>query len=248
MTRKWQGLFAGCLTIAVTATLCGQSDDWFQSKEHDFGNRWEGLFGQNQGSPAWELRSFLGNVESYSLDSSVNLRIKYYVPDSTEAFIKAQVINRTRPYLMQPKPGAMGKSAGWRDFGGWATKDVLMPKRIASRDLGVLVRLGADSEAVNTFAPALVYYSAAPKPIKSYRFDFFTARALKKFSFQVLGAKGYRRTYKDQPGTGDRGTMPIVFDAADVPVGWTRVLLSPEYESSGERLNLEWKFYNERLP
>jgi hypothetical protein len=46
MARHQQ--FVACLTIAVATTLCAQSLDWFQSKDHDFGNRWEGLFGQNQ--------------------------------------------------------------------------------------------------------------------------------------------------------------------------------------------------------
>jgi hypothetical protein len=247
MTRKWRSFFGGCLTIAVTAALWAQSDDWFPS--HDLGNRWEGLFGENQGSPAWELRSFVASVEPYLMDANANanLKIKYYVPGETEAFIKAQVIDRTRSYLMEPKPGALGNNKGWRDFAGWPTKDVLLPKRIASKDLGVLIRLGADSEAVNTFAPAIVYYSAAPPSPKTYRFDFFTALALKKFTFDVYDAKGNRHTYKDQPGTGDRGTMAIAFDAPEI-AGWTRVVLSPQYENSGERLNLEWKFYNERLP
>lgn len=248
MTRKWDGAFAGSLVIAIATALCGQSIDWFQDTHHDFGNRWEGLFGENQGSPAWELRSFLASVEPYSMRSNVDLRIKYYVPDSTEAFIRAQVIHRTRSYLMEPKPNALKNNRGWRDFIGWSTKDILIPKRIASTDLGVLIRLGADSEAVNQFAPAIVYYSATPEPIKTYRFDLFTAKALKDFSFDVFGATGYHRTYKNQPGTGDRGTLSITLQAPEIPEGWTRVVLSPRYESSGEALNLEWKFYNERLP
>ena len=120
MTRQRQVFLVACLT---TAALCAQSLDWFQNKDHNFGNRWEGLFGQNQGSPAWELRSFLGYVEPYPMDSSVDLRVKYYVQDSTEAFIKAQSIKGTPNYLMIPKPDVLKRNPGWRDFGAWPTKD-----------------------------------------------------------------------------------------------------------------------------
>jgi hypothetical protein len=228
-------------------SACRTTLDWFQSKEHNFGNRWEGLFGQNQGSPAWELRSFVASVEPYPMDSSVDLRIRYYVQDSTEAFIRAQSIKATLNYLMEPKPDALKTNPGWRDFGGWPTKDVLIPKRISSGDLGMLIRLGADSNAVNLFAPGIIYHSGSLKSLQTYRFDFFTVRGLAPFSFDVIGT-GYRRTYENQQGTGDRSTVPIVFDASKIPEGWTRVILSPNYEGSNEKLDLEWKFYNKRLP
>ena len=244
MVRQGQVVIVFCLTIAAGTALCAQSLDWYQSKDHNFSNRWEGLFGQNQGSPAWELRSFLGNVEPYPMDSNVDLRITYFVQDLTEAFIKAQVIKGTPHYLMQPKPDALKKSPGWRDFGPWPTKDVLLPKKIGSGDLGVLIRLGADSDAVNLFAPGIVYHSGPPKPVQTYRFDFFTVGALRPFSFDVLGSGGYKRTYKNQQGRGAYSTVRIMFDAPEIPEGWTRVVLTPKYEGSEGTLSLDWKFYN----
>jgi hypothetical protein len=181
------------------------------------------------------------------MELSVDLRIKYYVPDRAEAFIKAQVIKGTLHYLMEPKPDALRKSPGWRDFGAWPTKDVLLPQRIASGDLGVLIRLGEDSEAVNLFAPGIIYHSGPPKPVRAYRFDLFTARGLAPFSFDVIGAR-YKRTYKNQQRVGDRSTVRIEFDAPEIPEGWTRIVLSPRYEGSDDTLDLEWTFYNKRLP
>jgi len=247
MTSQQPAFIVICLTIAAGTALSAQSLDWFQNKDHNFRNRWEGLVGMNQGSPAWELRSFLGNIEPYPMDANVDLRVRYYVHDSTEAFIKARAIKGTPHYFMEPKPDALKRSPGWRDFPGWATKDVLIPKKITSGDLGILIRLGEDSDAVNLFAPGIIYYSDPPKPVKTYRFDFFTVRGLAPFSFDVIGA-GYKRTYKNLQGTADRSTVPIEFAAPEIPEGWTRVVLNPRYESSGDTLGLEWKFYNKRLP
>lgn len=233
------------LVAAGTVVPAQPLEEWFQNKDHNFRNRWEGLFGQNQGSPAWEVRSFLASVESYPMNSSVDLRVAYYVPDSTEAFLKAQTIKGDPSYFMEPKPEALKKQAGWRDFGGWPTGDVLIKQQISGRDLGMLIRLGADSDAVNVFAPATVYHSSRPKTVQTYRFDLFSVRALATFSFDVVGS-GYKRTYKDHPGTGAVSTVPIEFYAPEIPEGWTKVVLSPKYQGSDKGLNLEWKFYNKR--
>jgi len=247
MANRRQAFIVVCLTVTAATLLSAQSTEWFQNKDHNFQNRWEGLVGQNQGSPAWELRSFLGSVEPYPMGSNVQLRIKYYVPDSTDAFVKAQAIKPGPHYFMEPMPGALTKNPGWRCFFPWPTKDVLLPKKIASDNLGILIRLGVDSDAVNLFAPGIIYYSDPPKPVKTFRFDFFTVRGLAPFSFDVIAA-GYKRTYKNQQGTGDRSTVPIEFAAPEIPEGWTRVVLNPKYEGSDDTLSLEWKFYNKRLP
>ena len=245
MTRIRRCLLVWAAAVAVAGLLTAQSPEWFQS--HDLGNRWEGYFGQDQGNPDWELRSFVGSVDSYPMNANANLKIRYYVADTTEAFIRAQVVDRTVSYVMKPKPRVLSKDPGWREFSGWSTKDVLLDKGIASKDLGVLIRLGADNEGINRFAPAVVYSSASPAPVKTYRFDFFTAQGLRPFSFDVFGANGYHRVYSHLSRTPDRGTLHIEIDATDIPAGWTRVVLSPKYES-GDSLNQEWKFYNERLP
>jgi len=243
MTRKPGRLIVICLTaVASAVVLCAQSLDWYQ--HHDFGNRWEGLFGENQGSPEWELRSFVASIESYPMDSNVYLTIKYYVPDFTKAFIRATTIIRTKSYLMEAKAQALHENRGWRFFRGWKTKDVLLQKNIPSGNLGVLIRLGADSEAVNLFAPAIVYFSPTPKPVTTYRFDLFTAVALKSFSFEVLGQNGYHHTYPHLEA-GAASTVSIEFPAKEIPPGFTRVVLSPELQAStsGQKLHLEWQFY-----
>jgi len=236
-------LAISALTLGATA-IFAQSEEWYGN--HDLGNRYEGLFGENQGSPEWELRSFVASVEPYPMDRSADLTIRYYVPDSTKAFIKASVISRTPSYLMEPKEKKLSTDKGWRSFAGWSTKDVLLQKKIRSSDLGVLVRLGADSEAVHLFAPAIVYSSSPPKTLKTYRFDLFTAVALKDFTFDVIG-NNYRRSYK-HAAAGDRTNVAIEFNATEIPEGPTRVVLRPEIESSGEKLPLDWRFYHKGLP
>ena len=249
MLHRWQRFGVLTFQVVLAVALRGQSKEWFQDKNHDKKNRWEGLLGEDHSSPGWDLRSFLANVEPYPMDKSVDLTITYYVPDGVEAFVEAQAIRPTVDYLMQPKPAYLRNEAGWRKFAGWSTGDVLLPKRIASENLGLLIRLGGDSKAVNRLSPGMIYYSSTPKPVKTYRLDFFTMRGLAPFSFDVVGVGGYRRPYPNQPGTASRSTVSLEFDAVAIPEGRTRVILMAPFDDSPmDKLRLEIEFYNKRFP
>jgi hypothetical protein len=232
-------------TLGLAAILHGQSASWFKDPAHDKTNRWEGLLGEDQDSPSWQFRSFVGDVEPYPLTSAVDLTISYYVPDATPAFVIAKEIDPLLQYLMRPKPMFLQAAAGWRQFTGWSTKDVLVPRQIPSTNLAVLIRVGADSAAVNRFAPAIVRYSTPlPASLKTYRLDFFTERAIAAFSFDVIGEKGYRKPYPNQRAVGDRSVVHLSFDAASIPEGRTRVLLNALYSNAPvQKLPIECEFY-----
>lgn len=94
MRWKSQLLLAFFIAISAMLPISAQSDDWYQNHDHIFNNRWEGLFGEDQGSPEWELRSFVGNVEPYPMGKNVDLTVAYYVPDLTKAFNQGDDISR----------------------------------------------------------------------------------------------------------------------------------------------------------
>jgi hypothetical protein len=228
------------LKLVICLSLAGQSAEWL--KNHDKKNRYEGLVDQNQASLGWEVRSFTGYKEAYPMDSSTNLIVKYFVLTRDEASVQAQTINSTSYYLMKAKTQYLPATAGWRRFDEWPTGDVLIPNNINSCNLGLVISVGKGSYRL---APAIIYHSSEPGNIQSYSFDFFTMRSLGAFSFDVKGAKGYKRAYKHSLGTGDRSTVHLEFDAAMIPEGWTTLRVHAPYANSPiEKLNLEIEFYN----
>ena len=178
------------------------------------------------------------------MNAPVDLTVSYYVPDATDAFIEGRDVNDVLHYLMQPKPDFLQKTQGWRSFRGWSTADVLIPKAIVSTNLGVLIRLGGDSAAVNRLAPAIVRYSGPPTATRKYRLDVFTAKAVGSFHFDVVDANNRKQAYGDQPAVGDRGVIHLAFDAP-MPEGRTRIVMTAPYaDSPYETLDMECVFFH----
>ena len=236
---------AHCVSIMFLASVSifAQSDDW--RTEHDFGNRYEGILGENQGSPAVELRSFCASIEPYPTGVNTDLTIRYYVPDDTPAYIKAVLPGKKRSYVMTPKQNGLSTARGWRSFTGWKTADVLLRERINAGDLGVLIRVGEDSQAVNRFAAAVVYHSGIPTKITSYHFDVYVTLPLKDFSYVVIDVSGKRKTYQ-HTGSVPRSLVTIGFDASALPDGPTRVVATFTDQSTGEEIPVDWRFYHRR--
>lgn len=232
------------VALTLSASLDGQSRSWLDNPRHDKGNRWEGLLGADHSSPSWEIRSFVGGIERYPMDASVDLSVWYYVPDETAAFVEAREVKPLLHYLMRPKPGFLPKTAGWRRFDGWSTGALLLPNMLSSDKLGILVRLGGTSAAINRLAPAIVRHTGPAVSLRSYSLDVFTMRGVGTFSFDVIDAKGVTRSYRNQPGVGDRGALRLAFDVPPVE-GRTRIVLTAPYvEQPSENLELECVFFN----
>jgi hypothetical protein len=214
-----QTFFVFCATAAL---LLAQSPNWKQDKRNDKGNRWEGLVGQEQEGEEWQLRSFTAFVEKYPLDRSSSLAIRYFVPDAAQAFVQAQEISDFWHYLMEPKPQFLTNTPGWRHFEGWRT-DILVEKKIASDNLGLLVRLGDPGSGNSRLGAAIVGSGATPASISSYHLVFYTKNEVAKSQFTVK-AKGYVKPF-NQPAGGPRGEVPLDFSASGIPEGNVSVIV-----------------------
>jgi hypothetical protein len=215
------------LCCATAALLFAQSPNWKQDKRNDKGNRWEGLVGQEQEGEEWQLRSFTAFVERYPLDRTANLAVRYFVPDTTKAFVQAQEISDFWHYLMEPKPAFLTNTPGWRHFEGWRT-DLLMENKIASENLGLLVRLGDPGSGNSRLAAAIVSSGSAPGPISSYHLVFYTKNEVAKGQFTVK-AKGYQKPFAQPPG-GPRGEVPLDFAASGLPEGDVSVVVNAPFK------------------
>lgn len=210
-------MFRGASSIlGLTAILLAQSPEWKQDKRNDKGNRWEGLVGQEQAAEEWQLRSFTGVLEKYPLDRTTNLTIRYFVPDSAKAFVQAEEISDILHYLMEPKPQFLTNTPGWREFNGWQT-DLLMANKIASDNLGIMVRLGDPGSGNTRLSPAIVSSSAIRAPASAYHLVFYTRNEVAKGQF-IVKAEGYQKAF-DQPAGGPRGEVPLDFSTSGLPEG-----------------------------
>jgi len=209
-----------------------------------FENRWEGLATEHNASPAWELRSFVAWVEPYAASNSVDLTVRYYVPDATRAFIEAREIVPLKNYLMRPSREAT--TPGWRTFTGWPTRDVLLLNQISSDRLGMLISIGARGDGVTRFAPAIIFHSKPPEKVTTYTVALSTASALKGFTATVAGAN-YRKTYPQSPAD-DNSTVAITFDAAGIPEGWTTFSFSAGHQDLAlpDKVNISIEFFHKQ--
>jgi hypothetical protein len=228
------------ILCAAAAILLAQSPNWKQDRRNDKGNRWEGLVGQEQEGEEWQLRSFTAFVERYPLDRPSSLEIRYFVPDTAKAFVQAQEIGDFWHYLMEPKPQFLTNTPGWRHFDGWRT-DLLVEKKIASDNLGLMVRLGDPGSGNSRLAPAIVSGGSTPGPISSYHLVFYTKNEVAKSKFTVK-AKGYQRPF-DQPAGGPRGEVPLDFSASGLPEGNVSVVVKAPLKGVPGTAAVEFQVY-----
>ena len=63
---------------------------------------------------------------------------------------------------MKPKPDELKASAfSWKEFSAWPVRDVLRPAKIPPGNLGIVIRLGSDSEGAKDPHRSAVSHAAS---------------------------------------------------------------------------------------
>jgi hypothetical protein len=221
----------------------------------NWGNRDEGTVDRLNAKLDYELLGFYAYRQAYALSDDVNLRLRFYLPESESFFIKAREIKVDKHYEMVPHPDKVTKDPeGWREFTGWPVSAVLKPKKISADNLGVIVRLGGSGEAVQDIRPALLFASQLPQAIDEYVLYVTVRRKLKTLDYDISGASGYSKTYQQKKDQKDRSiegdtVIPIRFSASQLPPGSVLVRIHGPYANdlTAEPLDITYRFYHKPL-
>ena len=164
--------------IAVSAGGGGLAQN-LRSPTFDQGNRYEGLVGlpiSGAPGPVLELISFTGSFPTFT--GAVDLQVRFFVPSTPKPPIRivAQELTHDLFYRMESK-AASWQPNSWATFGPWPTAAVIVPQKVRTSNLGVIVRLDDEPEGRARVAPAFVHQGTAPGDVTRYRWQFRPLRA-----------------------------------------------------------------------
>ena len=252
-----QGPLPGSLwRCACLMLLCGSAvftAQDFKSAKYEFVNRYEGLLDlpiAGPDRPGLDLVSFVGSFEPFS--SNVDLVVDFFLPPAAQPRLVAQELAADRFYRMEAKPG--GWTPGiWHRFGPWPAGDVILPRRVRTANIGVLIRLDEKPEGTQFIAPAFVHHSPASPALTRYRAQLRPVRA-------TLGAVDYtlERIDHDRLVTVVRESRPgeriegepfrVDVDASSLEEGRFRLTVVGYVRNSTQRIPRQYEFEHRRLP
>lgn len=140
-------------------------------------NRMEGRKTIGVSAPDLELLSFTVYREKLETNSSVELKLKFYMWEQANLYITAKELIPKEFYFMNPLK--IKWSRGWQEFSSWPTKAVLDPLAISIDKLGILGRMHNDRIGSGEIVPIIVYHSEPPKFINEYEIYFIASHDLR---------------------------------------------------------------------
>jgi hypothetical protein len=180
------------LAGALSAALAAQVPDaaWYNTKSNQKANRFEGFYPRKvSAAAAVELISLFRSKESYVAGKRTQLRVRFFSTDPARVTVRARELRPRLFYFMEAKPPAGGWKSGWNEFGPWPVDEVL-GTRVASDNLGVLVRVDGRDEGGGEVAPAILYHTAKPGAGTAYQAAFMPGVALAGGKYEVRLACG----------------------------------------------------------
>jgi len=244
---RWVTFLVAWALISSFGVAFAQMKDW--------GNRVEGTVDRPHAAPEYELLGFYAYRQDYPLRDDVNLRLRFYLPETRPFFVEAREIKVDKQYQMVPKPERVSRTSdGWREFTGWPVSAVLNPQKIYADNLGVIVRLDRPGEDADDLRPALLVASQPPAAIEEYVLYLTVRRKLKSLDYQVRGTSGYSKGYHQKEDQKDRSiegrtVIPIRFPAQQFPSGPATVQIEGPYANdlTAEPLSITYRFYHKPL-
>jgi hypothetical protein len=231
--------------IALLLLGVATSGEW--KAESDRGNRYEGSVYIPVANPDLTLLSFVGSFPSFQKD--VTLKVRFFLPGDTVAFISAQELRDRKQYRMEAKPRRW-QAGQWNEFAPWPTRDVIDSLGVPSENLGVVVRLGDNGQGSGEVAPAFVYTTPTPPVVQSYRFVFrpgLTLRGLRYTVYRLDGAAPSKLREADLKAQRTRGEpFPIDIDAKDLPPGHLRLFVRAFDKNQTDEVTRQYDFVHKQ--
>jgi hypothetical protein len=200
-------------------------------KYKDRGNRKEGIKPFDVSGCDLELLSFLSYLEPAREDTTVGLKVRFFVPQDTNVFISAKELMPQKSYLMHPDTTYWRE--GWCEFSPWPTGEVLKPLGIAPNQLGIVARLRKDWVGSGGVIPLCIYHTRPIAKVEKYTLHLRSKENLSKVQYTL------RRLGSKEPVIG-RITLrskfygavafPITFDLDDQRPGYFKLIVKCEFE------------------
>jgi hypothetical protein len=187
---RTQRSFCALLALAVFVPASTSAvDDDYNYRQH--GNRMEGLRRIPTSGSDVDLLSFIACRERISTQGGANLRIGFYVPSAGAVHLIATEIGRHGPSHYQMRPLQKTWDAGWQEFGPWPTTDVLVPLGIPLESIGVVARVGTESEGSGAITPVALYANSRPTDCATYSMWLLPTNTLSTLDVVVASAAGH---------------------------------------------------------
>jgi len=233
------------LLVSVALVFAQADEKW--KKQNDHGNRYEGRIGIPAGNPPLELLSFVGGSAPLPAGAppDVALKICFFLPDSSPAFISARELEEEKQYWMEAKQTSW-KPQKWNTFTPWPTKDVLRREEIPLSNLGVTVRLGEINKP--RFVPAVLFSETALVAVTSYKLHLRPGGTLKRVDYELFDDK--RKSIKSASLFGERiagAPFTLELDARGLAEGWKHLNITGTYKGKDRGPAEEYEFYHKPL-
>lgn len=234
------------ITVLAADDILARTDKW--RMQNDRGNRYEGRIEIPVGRPDVELLSFVGFLEPFNAD--VILRVRFFLPTTSEVFIRGRELREQKQYWMGSKP-AKWQAGAWNEFGPWPTSEVLSREGIPAWNLGVLIRLREDTANGGELAPAFVYHSPSgtvPPSVSKYTVYLRPNATLKKVSYSLYRVVNNQRVeVKALSFVGEKiagEPFPIEFEVRGLPEGPMRLHIQGAFKNRTGGPIREYGFYH----
>lgn len=211
----------------------------------DRGNRKEGVKPIDVSVYDLELLSFLSYLEPVKKDTSVDLKIRFYVPADTNVFISAKELMPQKSYLMHPD--STNWKEGWREFLPWPTGEVIKPLKLSIKELGVVGRLREDWVGSGEVVPLCIYYSKLVSKIEGYTVHLKSKENLDRVQY-TLYKHGSTIPIKEPIVIFSKFyggvAFPIKLDLADQNSGYFKLVIECDFENKIGGVKRNFIFYH----
>jgi len=236
--------FLTLLGLLLSITLFQKEtflEDPYEYQDH--GNRNEGRRAIGIGAPDLELLSFVGYKEEIEPESSVVLKIKFYLQRDSFFYITAKELKVRHFYLMKPNMNQWQK--GWQEFAPWPTKDVLRPIRLSIDHLGIVGRLHHDRIGSGEIAPLIIYHSRLPSKLQSYILYLTSKEDLRKLDYKLFKEDENEPVIQHQIRNLFGGVpFSINLDLSSFTVGYYKLQLDGRYKNKFGGPHRSYTFYH----
>ena len=229
------------LSLAFTHAALGADDYSYKPRA----NRHEGVKDRPISGYNVELLSAIADFFEDSVDPQGLLRIKFYLPEDSAAYLVVREIDRNHNYWLDNVQPARWQKGFGNEF-KWPMTDVIRPLGIRKSALGIVARVGEPLPTnPETVAPVVFYQNHLPKSIGAYIFALKTG-ARSRVTCSIF------KDGEDQPYTATHfpqqdGGQPFTFrwDASRAPEGKYRLVITGFVLSTNAPLQHVVRFYHQ---
>lgn len=133
-----------------------------------------------------DLISFIVYRENFSLQSTKQLRIKFFLKNQDNVHITAVNLEGKGRSNYQMKPLLTSYNSGWQEFNSWPIDDVIKPLGINPNSIGVIAKKSFDRPGSCTIIPVILYEDYYPEQPDNYTIHLLPKNTLSYINYWVI--------------------------------------------------------------